>query len=108
MARVKIVAIGDSNLTIGLRLAGLENIITSSKKDFESNLNTILTNSEYGIVIIQEDFLIGIDWRVKKKLDNIAYPVIVPVSGLSGESAEGEDIKSIIKRALGFDIMAKE
>ncbi len=108
MTRVKIIAIGDSNLTIGLRLAGLENIITTNKKEFESDLNNILTKSEYGIVVVQEDFLIGIDWRLKKKLDTIAYPVIVPVPGLSGESAEGEDIKSIIKRALGFDIMAKE
>lgn len=108
MTRVKIIAIGDSNLTVGLRLAGLENIITTNKKEFESNLNMILTKEEYGIVIVQEDFLVGIDWRLKKKLDNLAYPVVVPVPGLSGESAEGEDIKNMIKRALGFDIMAKE
>lgn len=107
MTKVKIIVIGGPTLVTGLTLAGLEHSITSTEENFQSNLEKILTQKEYGVVVVQEDLLSGIDWRLKKKLDNIAYPVIVPVPGLNGKTAEEDDLRNIIKRALGFDIMAK-
>ncbi|MBN2478025.1 hypothetical protein JXB01_01920 [Candidatus Micrarchaeota archaeon] len=105
---VKIVALGDSTLVMGLTLAGLENTRIVDSKTFEETLNSVISDKSNGIVVIQEDFLKNIDWRLKRKLDNLAYPVIVPVPGVSGESTEGDDIKNLIKRALGFDLMAQQ
>ena len=58
---------------------------------------------------IFESFLSGLDWRLKKKISNLAHPVIIGVPGISGEAEveEGESINVLIKRALGFDISKK-
>lgn len=103
--KVKIIVLGGPTLVTGLTLAGLENSIITTKENFESNLEKILGKEEYGVVVVQEDLFSGIDWRVKRKLDNLAYPVIVPVPGLSGEQEKEDDLRNIIKRALGFDMM---
>lgn len=108
MAKVKIVVVGDPTLVTGLTLAGLEHSIITTKDNFQGNLEKVIKDDQYGVVVVQEDMLQQIDWRLKRKLDHIAYPVVVPVPGLSGESKEGDDLRNLIKRALGFDIMMKK
>jgi vacuolar-type H+-ATPase subunit F/Vma7 len=49
-----------------------------------------------------------VDWRLKRKLSSIAYPVIIPMPDQSGKSSEGDEIRNLIKRALGFDLGAKK
>ncbi len=44
---------------------------------------------------------------MKKKLETMASPVIVPMPDSGGESTEGEQIRALIKRALGFDLGKK-
>lgn len=93
---------------MGFQLAGLENVILTSKEDFQKNLEETLANNAYGIIIANESMLNEIDWRLRKKLDTIAYPVVVPIPDVSGESKEGDEIRNLIKRALGFDLGAKK
>jgi len=45
---------------------------------------------------------------LRKKLDSMAYPVVIPMPDPSGASMEGDEIRSLIKRALGFDLSAKK
>lgn len=105
MKRVKMIVIGNTTLVTGLTLSGLENSIIATKENFQENLEKILKQEEYGVVIVQEDLFSEIDWRLKRKLDGIAYPVIVPVPGLGGKVEKEDDLRNLIKRALGFDIM---
>ncbi|MBU0590983.1 V-type ATP synthase subunit F [Candidatus Micrarchaeota archaeon] len=104
----KIIVIGDAPLVMGFKLAGLEHTIQVDKDSFQENFEKILANGEYGIIVTNEILLNNIDWRLKKKLDNIAYPVVVPIPDKSGVSVEGDEIRSLIKRALGFDLGAKK
>ncbi len=108
MSKVKMIVVGGSTLVTGLTLAGLQNSIISTKENFQENLETVIKNKEYGIVIIQEDLLSSIDWRMKKKLDSLPYPVFVTVPGLSGKSNKDDDLRKLIKRALGFDMMMQK
>ncbi len=103
----KIVVIGDAPLVMGFRLAGLEEGINTTEQNFQEELEKVLKNKEYGIIITNEKMLNNIDWRLKKKLDSIAYPVVVPLPDRTGESKEGAEIRSLIKRALGFDLAQK-
>ncbi|MFA5050046.1 MAG: V-type ATP synthase subunit F [Candidatus Micrarchaeia archaeon] len=105
MPKVKIIAIGEPNLVTGLTLAGLENSRIATSENFQKIFEEFLSNKEFGVIVVQEDMLSSIDWRLKKKLDLIAYPVIVPVPGISGKSTESDDLRNLIKRALGFDMM---
>jgi len=107
MTKAKILVLADAPLVQGFQLAGLENCIVVDDKNFEEELEKSIANQEYGIVVVNESMLNNIDWRLKKKLDTIAYPVLVPLPDKSGESTEGDEIRSLIKRALGFDLANK-
>ncbi|MFH1685499.1 MAG: V-type ATP synthase subunit F [Candidatus Micrarchaeota archaeon] len=103
----KIVVLGDAPLVMGFKLAGIENAINANPETFQQELEKALANEEYGIIITNEKLLENIDWRLKKKLDSIAYPVVVPLPDQSGGSKEGDEIRGLIKRALGFDLGKK-
>lgn len=104
--KAKIVVIGDAPLVMGFKLAGLENTVQVSDEQYQKELERTIADKEYGIIITNERMLNSIDWRLKKRLDSIAYPVIVPMPDFSGKSVEGDEIRYLIKRALGFDLGA--
>ncbi|MFH2105964.1 MAG: V-type ATP synthase subunit F [Candidatus Micrarchaeota archaeon] len=105
MVKAKIIVLGDAPLVLGLQLAGIEHGIIATDEDFQSKLEDILNNQEFGIIITTERMLLAIDWRLKKKLDDSAYPVIVPMPDASGSSSASQDeVRNLIKRALGFDL----
>jgi len=106
--KAKMLVIGDAPLVTGFRLAGLENTVQCSDQTFQAELEKSLGIPEFGIIVCKESMLAKIDWRLRKKLDSIAYPVIIPMPDYSGKSAEGDEIRNIIKRALGFDLGAKK
>ena len=104
----KIIILGDSPLVTGFRLSGVSDFIVSEPSNFQNNLESLLENKDYGIIIVSQSMLGIIDWKLKKKLDSLAYPVIVPVAGAIGDPAgEAEELRYLIKRALGFDISKK-
>lgn len=107
MVKAKIMVIADAPLVTGFRLAGLEDCVLTTRDDFQKDLEEALNKPEYGILVVNELMLNTIDWRLRKKLDSMAYPVIIPMPDVSGESSEGEEIRALIKRALGFDLSAK-
>jgi len=108
MVKAKMMVIGDASLVTGFRLAGLEDCIQTTKDDFQKELESVLERTEYGILVVNESMYNSIDWRLRKKLDGMAYPVVIPMPDVSGESTEGDEIRSLIKRALGFDLAAKK
>ena len=108
MVKSKIVVIGNAPLVTGFQLAGLENNVVTSKEEFQKTLEDYLAKSEFGIIIVNETMLNEIDWRLRKKLDSIAYPVVVPIPDISGQTGSGDEIRNLIKRALGFDLGAKK
>lgn len=106
--KAKMIVIGDAPLVMGFKLAGIDNTVQVSEKSVQEELEKAIANKDIGIVVTNESMLSKIDWRLKKKLDNLAYPVIIPMPDYSGKSAEGDEIRNLIKRALGFDLGAKK
>lgn len=103
----RLAVIGDARLVEGFQLAGVENLFPVAEAGFQPALEKLLAQPEFGILVVNESMLAGIDWRLKKKLDALAYPVIIPLPAPGQTSEEGDAIRSMIKRALGFDLGAK-
>lgn len=104
----KIAVIGDAALAAGFRLAGLRHVFVTGKgAEFEEKLKSTISDPDFGIVIVNESYLPGIDWRLKKKIDNLAHPVVIGVADIAGKKEDGEDLNELIKRALGFDVSKK-
>lgn len=108
LMKAKIRVIGDAPLVTGFQLAGIEDAVMADEGSIQGQIEKALGDSEIGIIITNENLLNKIDWRLKKKLDSIAYPVVIPMPDYSGKSVEGDEIRNLIKRALGFDLGAKK
>lgn len=105
--QAKLAVLGNAHLVEGFQLAGVENVFPVGEAEFQTTLEQFLQKPEYGILVVSETMLQRIDWRLKKKLDSIAYPVIIPLPAPGEQSGAGDEIRQLIKRALGFDLGAK-
>lgn len=111
MIKGKIAVLGEHYFTMGFMFAGIQDLFSikeNEEQNFgEQKLLELIDSKEYAIIFITEKFNEQLDWKIKKKISNLAYPVIVALPDITGESLEGANIKALIKRALGFDILTK-
>ena len=104
----KIAVIGDATVITGFKLAGVEEVhYVADDKEGEKKLAELLDDDTLGIVIVSEKLVEACDWRLKKRIEAIAKPVVITIPDKSGPSEVGESLAKLVKRALGFDIMKK-
>ncbi len=108
-ANEKIAVIADSATTTGFRLAGIEHTFALSRQEeAEAKLSELLADSPYGIIIVTEGLLENCDWRLKKRVEATAKPIVVPIPSAQGPIEQEESISMLIKRALGIDLSKKK
>ncbi|MEM4336103.1 MAG: V-type ATP synthase subunit F [Candidatus Anstonellales archaeon] len=103
----KIVVYGHGPVVLGFRLMGIEGEVVEQVKDVEKKIEDAIANENIGIVLVEQSLFNRVDWRLKKKIENIASPVILPVAGTGAEEREEETLDMLIKRALGFELKKK-
>ena len=105
----QIAVLGDSSLTTGFKLAGVEKLYyAQDDEQAQKTLQELMQNPSIGIIIVSEELLENIDWRLKRKVEDAAKPVVIAVPSKKGPMEQGESLAKLIKRALGFDIMGKD
>lgn len=100
----RVIVIGDSATVIGFKLAGVAEAYVAEGRDAERKLVELLDRENAGIIITNEGLLAQLDWRLKRKIEALAKPVVVGVPDKFGPSAQAESLAALIKRALGFEI----
>jgi len=104
----KIAVVGDSTIITGFKLAGIESVYyVRDDVEGEAKLNELIDDDSLGIVIASEKLVNACDWKLKKRIEAAAKPVVITIPDKSGPSEEGESLAKLVKRALGFDIMKK-
>ena len=90
----KIIAVGDSNFTLGFRLLGADEQAVESdpKAAFEAAMS-----EEYGIIITNEDAVSRLSPDFRRKVEASISPVVVVVD-------KSESLRAEIVRALGIDL----
>ncbi len=104
----KIAVIADSATSTGFRLAGVENAFPLSGEAAENKLSELLSDSSYGVIIVAERLLENCDWRLKKRVEATAKPIVVPIPDASGPIEQSESLSMLVKRALGLDLSKKK
>ena len=104
----KLAVIADSATCTGFRLAGVESTFPLSGKEAEEKLSSLLSDPSYGIIIVTERLLEGCDWRLKKRVEATAKPIVVPIPDAGGPIEQSESLSMLIKRALGVDLSKKK
>ncbi len=104
----QIVVIGDSALRTGFSLAGLTHLHpAATPAEGEALLQKFMADPAVGIIIVDERLLEAADWRLRRKIEMAAKPVVVAVPGRDGPAEQSESISKLVKRALGFDLMKR-
>ena len=101
-----IAVIGDRATATGFRLAGIREVYAYEDKTAEKKLAELLERENLGLIIVNETLLQKFDWRMKKRIERIAKPVIIIVPDHSGTVVEeAESLRSLVRRALGVDLI---
>lgn len=104
----KLAVIADSATCTGFRMAGVEYTYPFAGAEAEAKLAELLADTSYGILIVQERLLETIDWRLKKKVEATAKPIVVPIPDSAGPIEQSESLAMLVKRALGLDLSKKK
>jgi V/A-type H+-transporting ATPase subunit F len=108
MEKEKIAVIADNPTVVGFRLAGVEHTFTLTGKEAEQKLSELLSDPSYGIIIIHEKLMESIDWKLKKRIEATAKPIVIAIPDAGGPIEQSESISMLIKRALGLDLKKKK
>ncbi len=100
----RIVAVGDSALATGFKLAGVTEVYVADQKEGAKRIVELLDRDDVGVIVVKDDILNYMDWRVKKRMETLAKPVVVAVPGKEGPISQEGSLKELVKRALGFEM----
>ena len=97
----KIGIIGKEEKIIFLKVLGVEVFLIEKESDVKDAFKKIKEDSSFGIIFFEEDyFKIVREERCKIKED---YPIMLALPETMDKKDSGEELKEIIKKAIGTD-----
>ncbi len=100
-----IAVVADGPTCMGFRLAGVQKIFPLAGIEAEGKAEELLGAEEVGILIINEKTINAMDWRLKKKIERLAKPVVIAVPDKAGPMEQADSLRNMVKKALGFELM---
>jgi V/A-type H+-transporting ATPase subunit F len=101
---MEVAVVGDSELAMGFKLIGIKQIYESeSKDDLKSNFKKAM-EGDVGVIITNDKAIDKLDQRFRRKVESSISPIIVV---LSKESGASENLREMIKKAIGIDLWNK-
>ena len=104
----KILVIVNSEIRPGFKLSGVDVISPETAEEAERIIEKEIEGSDYGIIILDENYLEKFSEKVKNEVLDSVVPLIVPVnlSRVSEETPE-EYLENVVRRAVGFQIKVR-
>ena len=104
----KIAVIADSATCTGFRLSGVESTFALTGAEAEAKIAELLGDESFGIIVVSERMVENCDWRLKKRIEATAKPIVVAIPDSAGPIEQEESLAKLIKRALGVDLTKKK
>ena len=99
----KLAVIGDKDIVLAFKAAGMDVFAAQSASEAEGVLKKHA--KEYCVIFITEDLAAGIG-ETLEKYKRKAYPTLIPIPSSSGSTGLGmAGIKADVERAVGTDIL---
>lgn len=99
--------ITDADAAVGFRLAGVETFAAAGPEEAERLLRERIAGGEAAIVLVNQGFLDGVSPAMRRVLERLGLPLVIPIPACSGpwrEERAGDYILGIIRRAIGFQM----
>ena len=108
----KILALLSRDLGAGFALAGVEIATAADPGAARATLDAAMGSGIYGIVIVDEELLRGIDETARRTYEASTVPLVITVPGEMAWQAEQEAptddyIARLIRRAVGYQLNIK-
>jgi|Deesub1362A_J573_1020465.scaffolds.fasta_scaffold00261_2 vacuolar-type H+-ATPase subunit F/Vma7 len=102
----RIVVLGDRLMCLGFRLAGVNDGYEVDPAEGGERIEKLIEEPDVGIIIADQRIREHIDWKVAKKIEQIAKPVVVFIPSKEDvKKPPKETLREMIKKALGLEIM---
>jgi len=97
---MKIAVVGDSEFTLGFRLAGVEDIHNSTNpEEMTDVLRDLLKGGDVGIIVVDSDEMLQLPERLRKKLSDSISPTVLGIG-----TQEDNTLRDTIRKAIGVDL----
>jgi V/A-type H+/Na+-transporting ATPase subunit F len=102
----ELAVIGDNDFVMGFELIGIKRVFkaSGSAEDLKKAFAAALADRSIGILVADEASMSKLDPTYRKTVENSVSPVIVTLS--AGDSSQ-TNLRDMIKKAIGIDLMAK-
>jgi vacuolar-type H+-ATPase subunit F/Vma7 len=100
----ELVVIGDNEFVMGFELIGLNSFDGDTKEKLKALYMDAINNKEVGIIVTNDRSIEKIEPSFRRLMENSVSPVVVVVSA---SSAGQENLRDMIKKAIGIDLWSK-
>jgi vacuolar-type H+-ATPase subunit F/Vma7 len=103
----RLVVITTPDLAPGFELAGVDTYVADDPQRAQALVGQLMAGDEASLIAIRQDLLVGIDPRLRRKIDSSYRPIVMAIpSGPLALPGEGRQryIAELIRRAIGFHI----
>ncbi len=108
-ASYKIAAIGSHSLELGFRISGVTSSYSAeSGAEAEGIIRGLMQEDDIGIIVITSRLAKEIkDRKISEAVTGSMKPLFIVVSDVNDTSAYEDNLRALIIRALGIDILKK-
>lgn len=97
---MEIAAIGSDEFITGFQLAGIKNAIEAQGLKLNEELNRILDEKKFGILIMEETDFNGLNRLLKARIEKSLIPIVITLT----KEAKESNIRELVKKSLGIDL----
>ena len=95
---MEIAAVGSDAFIIGFRLAGIDNVFSTTTETMESTLKKVRAEGHYCIIIVHDHEVDHISKATKEFMMQSIKPVFIQIGGEEGE------LRNKVKATIGVDL----
>ena len=108
----KVLALLNRDLCAGFALAGVDVSVAADPVGARSTLDAAIAGRQYGIVIVEEELMAGMEQEVREAFASSTVPLVIEIPGAlawreTGEAPSDDYIAKLIRRAVGYQLNIK-
>jgi V/A-type H+/Na+-transporting ATPase subunit F len=101
---MKVLVIGNPEAVQGFSLVGVHGQAAETAEEANRALDTALSNSDIGIILITQDVSRLVEGRMDRLKLRSTVPLVVEIPGPEGVSPDQPSLGDIVLRAIGIKI----
>jgi len=101
---MKILVIGNQEAVLGFSLTGVQGQVVSTVEEITQALDTALSSTDIGIVLVTQDVSKLIQPRMDQLQLRSTIPLVVEIPGPEGVSPDQPSLSDVVLRAIGVKI----